>query len=539
MIHFDNLTYRYPEEPQPVLANVTLDIDQQEFVLVTGPSGSGKSTLLRCLNGLVPHFTGGTLTGEVSVAGHDPVAQGPQVLSQVVGFVFQDPESQFVVDLVEDEIAFALENQAVPPREMRFRVEETLDLLDLAPLRDRPVNALSGGEKQRVAIAAALALRPRILVLDEPTSQLDPRSAEEVLESLVRLNRDLGLTIVLAEHRLERVLPHVDRLVYLPDLGQLALSGPPRQVLRQVDLTPPLVTLAKSLGWEPLPLTVKEGRALAAELSVPAQRAEVQPQQQEAPMLQVEDVSFSYNGASALDGLDLRVGSGEIVALMGRNGSGKTTLLKCIVGLLRPSDGKIDLGSRPLIGQPTVDIAKQVGYLPQNPNDLLFADTVAEELQVTLRNHDLLETPPTSPQHLLRRLGLADVAGAYPRDLSVGQRQRTALGAVTVTRPRLLLLDEPTRGMDYAAKDELVHLLEEWQAEGTGILLVTHDVELAAQAADRVVVLSQGRVIAEGCPETVLTASHLFAPQISRLFPGTGWLTAEHALAGLRKQAAR
>jgi energy-coupling factor transport system ATP-binding protein len=223
------------------------------------------------------------------------------------------------------------------------------------------------------------------------------------------------------------------------------------------------------------------------------------------------------------------------VALMGRNGSGKTTLLKCIVGLLRPGDGKIDLGGDPLIGRPTVDIAKQVGYLPQNPNDLLFADTVTEELRVTLRNHDLEETPPTSPEDLLRRLGLADVAGAYPRDLSVGQRQRTALGAVTVTRPRLLLLDEPTRGMDYAAKDELVRLLREWLVEGTGILLVTHDVELAAQAADRVVVLSQGRVIADGSPERVLTASHLFAPQVARLFPGTGWLTVEDALVGLRQ----
>ncbi|MGD8245642.1 MAG: ABC transporter ATP-binding protein, partial [Anaerolineae bacterium] len=224
-IHFDHLTYSYPGASDPALRDVTLDVQEGEFVLVAGPSGAGKSTLLRCLNGLVPHFTGGTVGGRVSVAGRNPVAEGPQTLSQVVGFVFQDPEAQFVVDRVEDELAFALENAAVPPCEMRLRVEEVLNLLDLAPLRDRPLETLSGGEKQKVAIAAALALRPRILALDEPTSQLDPQSAEEVLQALVRLNQDLGLTVVLAEHRLERVLPYVDRLIHLSSPDRGVLSG--------------------------------------------------------------------------------------------------------------------------------------------------------------------------------------------------------------------------------------------------------------------------------------------------------------------------
>ncbi|MEA3341305.1 MAG: ABC transporter ATP-binding protein, partial [Chloroflexota bacterium] len=260
MIHFNHLAYTYPGAPHPALAGVTLRIAEGEFALVAGPSGAGKSTLLRCLNGLVPHFAGGALNGSVTVAGRDPVAEGPQVLSRIVGFVFQDPEAQFVVDRVEDEIAFALENAAIPPVEMRARVEEALDLLELAPLRDRPLETLSGGEKQRVAIAAALALRPRILALDEPTSQLDPQSAQDVLSALVRLNRNLGLTIVLSEHRLERVLPHANRLIYLPGPDDPAISGPPRQVLHQMDLTPPLVTLGKALGWAPLPLTIEEGR---------------------------------------------------------------------------------------------------------------------------------------------------------------------------------------------------------------------------------------------------------------------------------------
>jgi len=539
MIHFDHLAYTYPDSSQPALADVTLHIAEGEFVLVAGPSGAGKSTLLRCLNGLVPHFTGGTLSGSVAVADHNPVAEGPQVLSRLVGFVFQDPEAQFVLDRVEDEIAFALENGAIPPTEMRVRIEEVLNLLDLAPLRDRPLETLSGGEKQRVAIAAALAFRPRILVLDEPTSQLDPQSAEDVLRALVRLNCDRGLTIVLVEHRLERILPHADHLIYLPPppIGgdsRGVLSGLPRHVLHQMNLTPPLVTLGKELGWKPLPFTVKEGHRFAAKSQILNPNPQVSEKQSviRYSLFVIRNLHFAYDQEDILRGINLEVAPGELVALMGRNGSGKTTLLKCIVGLLRPQQGEITLESESLIKQETASICQSVGYLPQEPDDLLFADTVAEELVVTLRNHGLLDSPPIAPADLLARLGLSSLAASYPRDLSVGQRQRVALGAVTVTRPRLLLLDEPTRGLDYFAKRELVRLLREWQAEGVGVLLVTHDVELVAQAADRVVLLSQGEVFADGSPE-MLTASPLFAPQVARLFPGTGWLTVEDALAGL------
>jgi len=533
MIHFDHLTYTYPEAARPALADVSLHIAEGEFVLVAGPSGAGKSTLLRCLNGLVPHFTGGRLSGSITVAGHDPVAAGPQVLSRVVGFVFQDPEAQFVVDRVEDEIAFALENVAIPLTEMRERVAEALDLLDLTSLRDRPLATLSGGEKQRVAIGAALVLRPRILALDEPTSQLDPQSAEEVLSALRRLNCDLGLTVVLAEHRLERILSHTDRLVYLSGPDKPVLTGPPRRILRQMALTPPLVTLGKALDWEPLPLTMEEAQPFAksalSRFTFHASRLMPKPE----TLLLIRGLSFAYDTTPALRGVNLKIASGELVALMGRNGSGKTTLLKCIVGLLRPRQGEITLGGKSLIGQETTDICRSVGYLPQEPDALLFADTVAEELAVTLHNHGLLDSPPVAPADLLARLGLSGLATSYPRDLSVGQRQRVALGAVTVTRPRLLLLDEPTRGMDYLAKQELVRLLREWQADGAGVLLATHDVELAAQAADRIVVLDQGTVVADGAPANVLTASPILAPQVARLFPGTGWLTAEDALTGL------
>jgi len=542
LVVFDHLTYAFPGSSVPALDDVSMAFEEGEFVLVAGASGAGKSTLLRCLNGLVPHFTGGLVRGEVCVAGRYPLVEGPHNLSRVVGFVFQDPEAQFVVDRVEDEIAFALENAAVPPAEMRLRVEEALHLCDLAPLRNRRVDTLSGGEKQKVAIAAALAMRPRILALDEPTSQLDPQSAEDVLQGLVRLNQELGMTIVLAEHRLERVLPYVDRLVYLSSSDRGVLSGPARRVLGEIDLSPPLVALAKAVGWDPIPLTVKEGRRFAAQIPYATPRSPGRGAGWRAAggdaQVEIRNLHFAYNGRPVLQGVDLQIAPGELVALMGRNGSGKTTLLRCLVGLARPDSGKIEMRGESLIGRDTVDICQDVGYLPQEPDDLLFADTVGEELHITLKNHGLHSRPPISPDELLARLSLEGLKERYPRDLSAGQRQRVALGAVTVTRPDLLLLDEPTRGLDYEAKLELVRLLREWKAEGTSILLVTHDVELVAQAADRVALLSQGEIIADEPPE-LLTGSPVFAPQVARLFPGSGWLTVDDALEGLRNNGAR
>jgi len=537
MITFERVSYAYPKAPRPALQDVDLDLPEGLFTLIVGPSGAGKSTLLRCINGLVPHFSGGTLAGQIEVDGLDPVQATPQVMSRHVGFVFQDPEAQFVMNQVEDELAFALENAALPRQEMRVRVEEALDLLDLAPLRDRRLETLSGGERQRVAIAAALALRPKILVLDEPTSQLDPKSAEDVLHALTRLNIDLGLTVVLVEHRLERVLPFVDHLVYLSADGHVVADGPPRQVLEQLDLVPPLVALGKALGWQPLPLTIKEGRRFSRRWARDHKLDPVPTRPWRAPeneaYLQVRGVEAGYNGNPVLRGVDLDVWPGEIVALMGRNGSGKTTLLKSIVGLLPPRHGRLKVAGQDVQERDVAEVCRQVGYLPQDPNALLFADTVREELDITLRNHELEKTPPVDPQALLDRMGLTDKAGAYPRDLSAGERQRVALGAVTVTRPGALLLDEPTRGLDYAAKRALVTLLRGWRDEGMAILVVTHDVELAAAVADRVILMSQGEIIASGRPAEVLGASPLFAPQVARLFPGTGWLTTQDTLSAL------
>jgi energy-coupling factor transporter ATP-binding protein EcfA2 len=546
MIELERLTFTYPDADRPALTDVSLRVGAGELALVVGASGSGKSTLLRCLNGLVPHFTGGRLVGRIVVAGRSPAVDGPAVLGGLVGFVFQDPEAQFVLERVEDEVAFALENRALPRAEMAERVERVLDLLGLTSLRGRPIATLSGGQQQRVAIAAALALEPQVLVLDEPTSQLDPEAADELLGALTRLNRQLGLTVVLAEHRLERVLHLADQVV-LVESGRVR-AGRPREIAPELPLAPPLVVLARELGWRPVPLSVAEARETGAAFvdrdarpARPGCALTLSLSQGERGLirggsvdrrgvrLRVAGLEHAYaDGTPALRGVDLGLGAGEVVALMGANGSGKTTLLRCLVGLLRPRAGTIELDGDSLIGQPTATICRRIGYLPQLSDDLLFAETVADELAVTLRNHGLLAAPPVEPAALLAALGLADVADAYPRDLSAGQRQRVALAAIAITGPGVLLLDEPTRGMDYCLKGELTDLLGAWRAAGTATLLVTHDVELAAQVADRVVRLEGGRVVAEGRPRDLL------ATQIAQLFPGRGWLTPADVLASLR-----
>jgi len=411
--------------------------------------------------------------------------------------------------------------------------------LDLAALRQRRLDTLSGGERQRVAIAAALAFRPGLLVLDEPTSQLDPKSAEDVLQALVRLNSDLGLTVLLAEHRLERVLPFVDRIVYLPINGSEVISGPPRQVLPKIDLNPPMITLAQALAWDPLPLTIKEGRYLSQQWQegkiFPSGREATVPRSDE-PYLQAHNVEVLYDNQPVVRGVNLKLWPGEIVALMGRNGAGKTTLMKSLVGLVRPKRGQITVAGQDVAKSDVAQICRYIGYLPQDPNSLLFADTVMDELLITLRNHGMQASDSSatlSPQELLERLGLADKVHHYPRDLSTGERQRVALGAIMVTQPGALLLDEPTRGLDYIAKQQLLDLLKSWRNESMAILLVTHDVELAAAAADRVLLMSQGEIIANGPPGEVLGSSPFFAPQIARLFPGTGWLTVDDVVGSL------
>ncbi|HWQ83142.1 MAG TPA: ATP-binding cassette domain-containing protein, partial [Anaerolineales bacterium] len=435
---------------------------------------------------------------------------------------------------------------AFPPEKIQTRLNTTLELAGLTGLRSRRLDTLSGGERQRVALAAVLALSPTILVLDEPTSQLDPEAAECILQILVRLNKDQGLTILLAEHRLERILPFINSMIYMDGDNGSVLHGEPRQVLAKVKLVSPVIALAKQLGWQPLPLTVEEARPFAENVrfSEPAGQA---AGDQHPPVyefaLSIENLHVYYGPKPAITDINLGVQHGEILALMGPNGAGKTTLLRTLVGLVKPDRGTIRLLGEPTQSMDTAELSLSIGYLPQDPNSLLFAESVLDELLFTLRSraqrsNDPLRLKPAEweanaaevANRLLSQLDMADLAAAYPRDLSVGQRQRVALGAIMVARPKVLLLDEPTRGLDAAAKEQLAEILRNWRDEGHAIILVTHDVELAARIADRIALLEDGNLTAVGQPAEVLSASPVFTPQILQLFPDSGCLTPEDLL---------
>ncbi|WP_055589219.1 ABC transporter ATP-binding protein [Peterkaempfera griseoplana] len=535
MITFEQVTVTYPDAAGPALAGLDLHIPEGELCLLVGPSGSGKSTLLGAVSGLVPHFTGGTLAGRVTVAGRDTRTHRPRDLADVVGSVGQDPLSHFVTDTVEDELAYGMESLGTPPEVMRRRVEETLDLLGLAELRDRPIAALSGGQQQRVAIGSVLTVNPRLLVLDEPTSALDPAAAEEVLAVLQRLVHDLGTTVLLAEHRLERVVQYADRVVLLPGAGLPPVVGEPAEVMAASPVFPPVVGLGRAAGWSPLPLSIRDARRRAAPLrarlggAVPVQRTAADASGE--PAAEVRGLAVRRGPVAALRGVDLTLHRGSVTALMGRNGAGKSTLLGSLVGLHSPSAGSVRVaGLVPHRTRPA-QLVRRVGLVPQDPRDLLYRETVAAECSSA--DEDCGAAPGTC-RALVERLlpGLAD--GSHPRDLSEGQRLTLALAVVLTARPPLVLLDEPTRGLDYAAKGRLVEIVRELTADGSrAVLLATHDVELAAELADRTVILAEGEVVADGPTGSVVTGSPAFAPQVAKVLAPDPWLTVEQVRGAL------
>jgi len=494
MIELSRLTYFYPDSSAPALTDIDLVIGAGEMWLVAGRSGTGKSTLLGTVNGLVPHFYGGRFAGRAVIAHRDTRHVQPVDLAAVVGTVFQEPGTRFVTRSVGDEIAFGLEAAGYPGDEIAHRVDEIVERLSLGALMDRPLDRLSGGEQQRVAIAAAMGRRPSILVLDEPTSQLDGESADATIDWIMDLRREFGLTALVSEHRLARLAMKVDRVAYLGEQGRLTYAGLPEDVLPRLPYGPALFEAARRTGSPPpFSLGARDDlrtRILAAAASMtPPHEVFGGPSR-----LMARGLNYAYNGVRALNRVEVDVRPGEMVAILGRNGSGKTTLLRCLMGLLRPQAGEVRLDGKSLADRPVAETARSIAFVPQWPSASLFAESVREELAFTLRNHGMLDTPPVDPNGLLDRLDLAEVAGRYPRDLSSGERQRVALAAVLVTLPSVLFLDEPTLGMDPIAQAHLGELLESWKAEGMAVLLATHDVEFAAAHAERALVLDSGDV---------------------------------------------
>jgi energy-coupling factor transport system ATP-binding protein len=551
----EGLGYAYPRSPQPALDDVSLQIAPGEFVLLAGRSASGKSTLLKAACGLVPHFHGGEIEGAIAVAELDAIESGPPELAAAVGYVAQDPETQIVSTTVAAEIELPLEMRGDAPASRARAVEEVALALAIPHLLDRTVDTLSGGELQRVALAAALVTRPSLVLLDEPTSQLDPVSGDELIWLLRRLNEEWGVAVLLAEHRLERCLAAADRVVAM-DAGRVTFDGPPTEFLAwSHDSDPALSTPAARLfslaGISPLPTGVRQARQeLAARADGPREQGargagppphstcsagewpagrgriagEVQAARRGSgspgvkPALETRNLWVELErddeSRDVLRGVELAIEVGQRVALMGRNGAGKSTLLKTVAGLIDPVRG-------------SVGVLTGMALLTQNPSDYLVRERVGDEL------------PGEVGLAALRVVGLEHVIDADPRDLSGGERQRLALAIALAGQmdgeelPGLVALDEPTRGMDRNRKDDLVGLIGSLAARGAGVVVATHDVEFAAAFAERVVLLGEGVVIADGPANEVLSGGWYFATEVARVLDLPGVVTPEQGAAVL------
>ncbi len=540
VIDLEHVTITYAEADAPVLRDVSLHIDEGELALVVGRTGVGKSTFLGALSGLVPHFSGGTLAGRVLVGGRETRTHKPRELADVVGVVGQDPLSGFVADTVEEELAYVMEQLAVPPGVMRKRVEETLDLLGIADLRNRSLRELSGGQQQRVAIGSVLTAQPRVLVLDEPTSALDPTAAEEVLAAITRLVHDLGVTVVLAEHRLERVVQYADRVIEVRADGRVDI-GDPAAMLATTKVAPPVVELGRLAHWQPLALSVRDARRLVGPLReqmkdrvVPATRR-TPGRAAGAVALRARNVVVRYGAVVAVRGVDLDLRAGEITAVMGRNGSGKSSLLWALQGSGPRQGGVVAVAGNDPKALSPAKARSLVGLVPQTPADLLYLETVADELAQADR--EAAEAPSVGARVLLDRLAPGIPDDVHPRDLSEGQRLALVLAVQLAAAPDVVLLDEPTRGLDYSAKRSLIEIVDFLAAEGHSVVVATHDVEFVAAAADRVVVMAEGDVVADGPTADVVVASPAFAPQVAKILAPLEYLTIEQVRDALAELA--
>jgi energy-coupling factor transport system ATP-binding protein len=556
-ISFSRVSVTLPGSTHPVLRDVDLTVDEGELALVVGRTGSGKSTLLGAMCGRVPHFTGGTLTGHVRLHGRDTRDARPRDLADLVGVVGQDPLAGFVTDTVEEELAYGMEQLGLPADTMRKRVEETLDLLGIAELRDVPLRELSGGQQQRVAIGSVLTAHPRVILLDEPTSALDPTGAEEVLATITRLVHDLAVTVVVAEHRVERVLHYADTVVHVSPAGEVR-SGLPSDLMVDSDIASPVVELGRYAGWSPLPLSVRDARRAARDLR--ARLTATLTPGQDRPVgrsgtadagspvaLSARGVVVRYPGdVLAVSGVDLDLHPGEVTAVMGRNGCGKSSLLWALQGSGTLTSGTVR-AARPALGQTGAaegalveprslaagERRSLVGMVPQTAADLLYLDTVGAECAQADRESGV---PAGTCARLLEAVAPGIPPEQHPRDLSEGQKLALVLAVQLTADPPVVLLDEPTRGLDPTAKAALSRVLRDLAARGRAVVVSTHDVEFVAECSDRVVVMAAGEVVADGSTPEVVVSSPAFAPQVSKVTAPGPWLTVDdvrEALAGV------
>lgn len=539
MITFDQVSIRWDEASRPVITDASFTIPDGDLCLVVGGTGSGKSTLLQAINGLVPHFSGGILSGRVLVDGRSTRDHRPRELADLIGFVGQNPLAGFVTDTVEDEVAYGMEQLGIAPAAMRKRVEETLDLMNIADLRRRPLTELSGGQQQRVAIASVLAAQPRVIILDEPTSALDPTAAQDVLGAITTLVHDVGMTAVVAEHRLERVMQAADQVLWLPGDGSVTL-GPAAQVLGRASVVPPLAELAHALGWAEVPLSVRDARRQLRPSG--SSRTNSGPDRVSGPptpesgnwtgvrtqtLVSTSHLTVRHGSLRAVDDLTLTLEGGTITALMGRNGAGKSSLMWAMQGALA-STGDLAVGGRDPRTLSPAAAREVIGLVPQEAADLLHLHSVALECaQADRESH----VDPGTTAALLQRLGADLDPDRHPRDLSEGQRLALVLAIQLSANPTVMLLDEPTRGLDYTMKAKLAAILRQLATDGTCVVVSTHDVEFAAKVSTRTIVMAEGEIVADGSTREVLTSSPAFAPQVTKVFLPEHVLTVDDLVA--------
>ena len=487
----EGLTFRYHTRPEPALHDVSLTLEQGELFLVAGASGCGKTTLIRCINGLIPRTYNGDLEGRTLLYGQDACEMTMAQISQTVGTVLQDPERQILGSYVLNEVAFGLENLGMPREEILQRVDETLDYLDISDLGDRETFYLSGGEKQKVALAGVLAMRPSILLLDEPLASLDPASAQEALALLRRL-ADEGVSIILVEHRVEDVLSiHPDRVLFMQE-GNITYCGSPDGLAEVVDYRQVKM---------PAPIVIQR----AVNDPPPTFEPVIKPDGRE-PLVTFEDVSFGYgDGPTVIHDVNLTIRRGDVIAILGPNGAGKTTLVKHAIGLLKPRQGRVVIEGRDTSELSVAQIAHTLGYVFQSPSHMLFAPTVREELAFGPGNLGYDEG--TIVEGVARAIEIVNLEGQEeypPLALSFGQQKRVSIAAILAMRSRILVMDEPTAGQDYwnymAFMDSIL------QMQGfESILFITHDLDLAICYASRIILLHEGRIAGNGPPADVLT----------------------------------
>jgi energy-coupling factor transport system ATP-binding protein len=547
IIEVRDLHYTYPNAKSPALKGVDLTVNKGEFILLTGPSGCGKTTFCRTLNGLIPHFYNGELEGKVTVNKLNIRDNPTYKLSQHVGLVFQNPDNQIFSLTVEKDVAFGLENQGVPKKEMVESIDWALKMTGIEHLRERATHELSGGQKQRLAIASILAMKPKILVLDEPTSFLDPLGAEHAFRVLDTLNREYNITIILIEHRVDLAVRYADRAIIFND-GVVVNSGSPEDVFSQEETRLMGVAVPKTIVF------YQKLKQRGIRLEIPPLSPEMLVKQLEPyiykhspkvetartiqyvdgnktgfqmdPIIEVQDLHFSYpNGINAVDGISLSIHKGEFIAIMGENGAGKTTLVKHFNGLLRPSKGHIRVDGDDISSMSVAALSRKVGLVFQNPDDQLFSENVEDEIGFALHNFGFSkEVVEKRVDWALNLLDIERYRASSPFILSGGERKRVALGSVLAWDPEIVVLDEPTIGQDYAQKERLIHFLMQLRTQGKTTIIVTHDVEFVAECKPRIVLMAKGKIIADGPIKEIITnedalkKASVAPPEITKIF---------------------